>query len=81
MDMIKRLILLLFCVLCVGCTTHYRVHDPTTGKNYYTTKIVRKSSGAVDLTDACSGDRVILQSSEVSQITAQQYKNAVRGIE
>ena len=34
-----------------GCTTYYKVHDPTTGKDYYTTKLDQKKSGSTTLTD------------------------------
>jgi hypothetical protein len=63
-----------------GCQTpNYQVRDPNTGRTYYTKKIVRKPSGAVTLTDGVTGDTVTLQNSEVSEITEQQYNNAIRG--
>ena len=62
-------------LLCIGgCTTYYKVTDPTTGKEYYTTELQRKSSGAATLKDARTGDTVNLQNSEISQVTKEQYE-------
>jgi hypothetical protein len=69
-------------VLCgglgvAGCGGYYSVKDPGTGKVYYTEKIDRSQSGAVKLTDARSGSTVTLQSSEVTELSQDGYKQAL----
>jgi hypothetical protein len=59
-----------------GCTTYYMVKDPASGSQYYTTK-VKKSHNAVLFTDAKSSAEVTLQSSQVLEITKDQYQAAV----
>jgi uncharacterized protein YceK len=68
------------CSLCLalslsGCTSYYRVTDPTSGKNYYTTEVKDAGrSGAVKVKDAKTGSMVTLQSSEVREISEEEYK-------
>ena len=71
----KRTALALCVVLIVGggCTSYYRVTDPTTSKVYYTTKIDRKGSGAATIKDGRTGNTVNLQNSEVEQISKEEY--------
>ncbi len=65
------------CLLYVGgCTSYYKVHDPTTGRDYYTTDLREKSGGAATLKDGRSGNTVNLQNSEVQKITKEQYEAA-----
>jgi hypothetical protein len=56
-----------------GCTSYYKVHDPTTGKDYYTTS-VKKKGGSTTLKDGRTGNTVTVQNSEVSKITKEQYE-------
>ena len=67
----------LACALLGGCTTYYQVTDPGTGKTYFTTKLGQKQSGAVTLVDAKTGAKVTLQTSEVSQISKERFKEAM----
>jgi hypothetical protein len=53
--------------------TYYRVTDPASGRMYYTTDISRRGS-AVEFTDAKSGSSVILQNSEVKEISSDDYQ-------
>jgi hypothetical protein len=59
-----------------GCTTFYMVKDPTSGSEYYTTK-VKKSHNAVIFKDAKTSAEVTLESSQVLEITKDQYQAAV----
>jgi hypothetical protein len=61
-------------LLAGGCTSYYKVTDPTTGKVYYTTDLQHKDSGAATLKDARTGNKVALQNSEVEKITKEQYE-------
>ena len=60
-----------------ACGGYYQVTDRASGKSYYT-KDVDRDDGHVRFKDRATGDDVTLDSSEVSEITEQQYKNAVR---
>jgi hypothetical protein len=64
-------------MLSAGCTSYYRVTDPASGKEYYTTSVDEKGkSGAVKIKDERTGSFVTLQSSEVREISADEYKAA-----
>jgi hypothetical protein len=70
--------LLAIVLLTAGCTTYYRVSDPSTGKSFYTTDVKRNGS-AVMFKDAKSGSDVTLQASEVKEITSDEYiKNTAK---
>jgi hypothetical protein len=58
-----------------GCTNYYKVHDPTTGRDYYTTELTHQNSGAATLKDARTGNKVNLQNSEVSKISKEQFES------
>jgi hypothetical protein len=77
---VKKQAILLAALLMTGCTQYYKVSDPTTGKVYYTTELQHMNSGAANLKDARTGNKVNLQNSEVEKITKDQYeagKNAM----
>jgi hypothetical protein len=63
-------------LLCVGgCTTYYKVTDPTTGRVYYTTELQHKNSGAATLKDARTGTKVNLQNSEIETINKEAFES------
>jgi hypothetical protein len=65
----------LFAMACAtGCATYYQVHDPTTGKDYYTTDLRQMDSGATTLKDARTGNEVSVQNSEVKKITKEEFE-------
>ena len=75
-----RISYLATCTICsltmflAGCTSYYRVTDPASGKAYYTTKVGEAGrAGAVKIKDDKSGSTVTLQSSEVKEITEEEY--------
>ena len=62
-------------LLCLGgCTNYYKVTDPTTGREYYTTELQRNNSGAATLKDARTGNTVNLQNSEIAKVSKEQYE-------
>jgi hypothetical protein len=66
-------------VMVAGCSSYYRVTDPASGKAYYTTKISEAGrAGAVKIKDAKSGSTVTLQSSEVKEISAEEYEAGLK---
>jgi hypothetical protein len=63
----------------VGCSSHYRVTDPSSGKTYYTTKNDNAGrAGAVKIKDEKTGSTVTLQSSEVKEISAEEYEAGLK---
>ena len=62
-------------LVSAGCTTYYKVTDPTTGRVYYTTELKQRSSGAATLTDARTGNKVSLQNSEVQTIKKEAFES------
>jgi hypothetical protein len=70
--------LLAIVLVTAGCTTYYRVTDPSSGKIFYTTD-VKRSGSAVMFKDAKSGSDVTLQASEVREITSDDFnKNTAK---
>ena len=59
-------------VSSTGCTTYYRVTDPTSHKDYYTTE-TRRVGSAVTFKDGRTGADVTLQNSEIETISKEQY--------
>ena len=55
-----------------GCTTYYRVTDPTSHKDYYTTETKHVGS-AVTFKDGRTGADVTLQNSEIQTISKEEY--------
>ncbi len=66
-------------VLASGCTHYYMVSDPAGTKAYYTTDIDTTDTGAIKLKDQKTGADVILQSSEVKEISQDEYEAALKG--
>ena len=63
----------------VRCTHYYKVNDPAGQKEYYTKDIEEGKGGAIKIKDAKSGSTVTLQSSEVKEISEEEYEAAVPG--
>ena len=65
--------------LLAGCGgSYYRVNDPAGSRQYYTTDIDQTKTGAITFKDERSGSVVTLQSSEVKQISKNEFKAAVK---
>jgi len=74
----KRLLLcVLLTALITGCGGYYKVTDPTSKNSYYTEDYDMLKTGAIKFKDARSGSDIILQSSEVKEISKDEYKAAV----
>ena len=71
--------LCLLMLVVAGCATYYMVRDPGTGTAYYTTKIESAGqAGAVKFKDARTGSVVTMQSSEVREISSDEYEAALK---
>ena len=66
-------------MLLAGCFgSYFVVRDPASGTQYYTTDVGKAGiSGAVKFKDTKSGSEVTLQSSEVKEISKDDYNKAV----
>ena len=65
--------------LLAGCSgNYYRVNDPAGTKQYYTTDIDQTKTGAITFKDEKSGGMVTLQSSEVKEISEEEFQTAVK---
>ena len=62
-------------MLLAGCFgSYYVVRDPASGTQYYTTDVGKAGmSGAIKFKDAKSGSEVTLQSSEVKEISKDEF--------
>jgi hypothetical protein len=57
-----------------GCgPTYYKVTDPTTGREYYTTELKKHEHGSATIKDARTGAEVSLQNTEIKQVTKEEY--------
>ena len=74
-SVIHAAVVLIGLVFLGGCTTYYKVTDPTTGKVYYTTELKHKSSGAATLKDARTGNKISLQNSEVQKVKKEEFES------
>ncbi len=63
----------------VACSHYYKVSDPAGSKEYYTTDVNRAKGGAIEIKDEKTGATVTLQSSEVKEISADEFEKAVKG--
>jgi hypothetical protein len=60
-----------------GCSSHYKVTDPASGKVFYTTSIDQsKKGGWVEFKDAKTDSKITLQSSQVQKISKDEFEQA-----
>ena len=76
--MITGLLVGVLSLIVVGCSHHYRVTDPGSGKTYYTTDIDERGGG-VKFKDDRTRITVILHSAEVSELSEDEYGAEVTG--
>lgn len=75
LHLITGLVLCGLTIAVAGCSSYYRVTDPASGKNYYTKKVDNAGrAGAVKIKDEKTGSTVTLQSSEVKEISEEEYE-------
>jgi hypothetical protein len=61
-----------------GCTSYYRITDQASRAAYFTTEYERANSGAVQFQDEKSRATVTLQSSEIKQITRDEFDSGIK---
>ena len=64
-------------MILAGCSSYYKVTDPSTSKVYYTKKVSYKSSGSVQIKDAQTGAKVVLPTSEVQEIEKGEFNQGI----
>ena len=65
--------------LLAGCGgNYYKVNDPAGERVYYTTEIEKSRAGAITFKDKKSGSKVTLQSSEVKEISEDEFKAGLK---
>ena len=65
--------------LLAGCGgNYYKVNDPAGDRLYYTTEIEQSKAGAITFKDKKSGSKVTLQSSEVKDISKEEFEAAIK---
>jgi len=65
--------------LLAGCGGHYyKVNDPAGDRLYYTTEIEQSKAGAITFKDKKSGSKVTLQSSEVKDISKEEFEAGIK---
>ena len=67
-------------LLVAGCGSYYRVSEPGSGKEFYTTNIDDAGrGGAIKFKDARTGEVVTLQNSAVKEISSDDFQKATSG--
>lgn len=67
--------------LLAGCGgDYYRVNDTAGERLYYTTKIEQNKTGSITFKDEKGGSKVTLQSSEVKDISKEEFEAGVKGL-
>lgn len=74
-----RLVAVIALMTGAGCTHYYKVNDPAGQKEYYAKDVDTSKGGAIKIKDAKTGAVVTLQSSEVKEISEEEYEAAVKG--
>ena len=69
---------LLVVLLASGCTSYYRITDQSTRRTYFTTDYDRTTSGAVQFYDNKSRADVTLQSSEIVEISRDDFNSGLK---
>jgi hypothetical protein len=65
--------------LLAGCGgNYYKVNDPAGDRLYYTTEIEQSKAGAITFKDKKSGSKVTLQSSEVKDISKEEFEAGIK---
>ena len=65
-------------LLVAGCASYYRVIEPVSGRDYYTMDIGHYGTGSVTFEDDRTGAEVTLQSSEVIEISQDEFRQGTR---
>ena len=76
--LIRTAVLVAGLALLAGCTSYYKVTDPTNNRTYYTKDLKDEHGGAVSFKDGNTGDEVTIQNSQTQKIDEQDYEEGLR---
>ena len=69
-------------LLMAGCASYYRITEPVSGRDYYAMDVDHYGTGSVTFEDDRTGAEVTLQSSEVLEISQDEFRQGTRkGVE
>lgn len=75
MSTLKTSAAVLLTVVATGCASYYKVTEPGSGKEFYTTDVSRKiGGGAIEFKDAKTGAITTLQNSQVLEIDKKTFE-------
>ena len=77
----KRVTMWMLCgmiAVLASCSSYYRVSDPAGTKEYYTKDIDKSKAGTITFKDEKTGAEVTLQSSEIKEISEDEFNAAVK---
>ena len=75
LETVKRLAVVA-ALLVAGCASYYKVTDPASGKVFYT-EDVKRTGGTIMFKDAKTGAEVTLPSSEVLEVSSEEFRKGV----
>jgi uncharacterized protein YceK len=73
----KIVVVIMLSLMLAGCSSYYKVTDPTTEKVYYTNSVNYNRSGSVKIKDAKTGAAVTLPASEVQKIEKEEFSRGI----
>jgi hypothetical protein len=77
--MLKPLVVVLPMVALAGCASYFKVTEPGSGKEFYTTEVSHKlGGGAIEFKDAKTGAITTLQNSQVLEIDKNTYEAGLK---
>lgn len=73
-ETLMRIAMIAMVTILAGCGSYYKVTDPASKRTYYTEEIEQEKAGAVKFKDAKTGAQVTLTSSEVIEVSSEEFK-------
>ena len=75
----KRLLIITILAMSLpACAARYEIRDPNTNQVHYAKVIKKMKSGAVRFTDAVTGTKVTITSSEIKKISKEEFEEATK---
>ena len=73
----KAIFVSLLLLVAIGCTSYYKITDPTSDKTYYTNEVGYRRGGAVEFKDVRTEAKVVLPASEVKKIEKDEFNRGI----
>jgi uncharacterized protein YceK len=75
-ETLMRISMIAMVAILAGCASYYKVTDTTSGRTYYTEGVEQERAGAVKFKDAKTGAQVTLPSTEVIEVSSDEFEKA-----